>query len=551
MNDLKKQIEIQDFEEVIRKLKQENKTLRIRAKNADHANRTKSDFLAMISHEIRTPMNGVIGLTELLLSAELEEKQKRFAELILTSGRNLLTLINSLLDFSKIEANRMVIERGVFDLPVMLRELVELYALTGQQQQKNIQVVSDIDENIHKLYIGDSYRIRQILVNLLGNAVKFTERGTVCLQVKCVGRGVGSDLLRFSVSDTGPGIVRDKQGQVFLPFTQFGDPSKKNNVGTGLGLAICAKLVDMMNGSIGLDSTVGKGSSFWFKLDLPIGKEKKEVVPEDKRRDNFVSMVTERAEDLSSSLTILIVDDEPVNRLVLCEFLQQAGFAVVEASDGREAVEWCKKRKFDLVFMDCLMPVMDGFAAATAILGIDDTLPVIALTADATLETRERCRKSGMAWQLLKPLDFDELGRLLSSFLPDSGKKVRGGYAFDQKISAENDDGEKVIDFQMLDNLRLNIGDIAPAVKVFIRNMDGHLRQISAALQEGDRERAARSVHTLKGSASQFGAVELSELCQQMEIMAGAGNLVRMGSLLFEIQHAAEIFGDILSKELD
>ena len=546
------QVFVQHLEQVIEKLEQENKSLRGRVKDADSANRTKSDFLAMISHEIRTPMNGVIGLTELLLSAELEGKQKRFAELILSSARNLLTLVNSLLDFSKLEADKMVIDHKVFNLPAMLDELIELHTLAWHQQDKNIKVVADIDVNIRPLYVGDAYRIRQILINFLGNAIKFTEQGEVCLQVKCVGRGVGSDLLRFSVSDTGSGIVHDKQGHVFLPFTQVDDPAKRVNVGTGLGLAICAKLVEMMNGSIGLDSTVGKGSTFWFQLDLPVGEEERGILSGERRQGNFSSEVMEDKEHSGSSpATILIVDDEPVNRLVLRESLQQAGFYVVEATNGMEAVDWCKKRKFDLVFMDCLMPVMDGFAAATAIQGIDETIPVIALTADATATTRERCRECGMVRQLLKPLDFDELGRLIEFFLPACGKTIRGCHLPEQEACGGNDDGKKIIDSQVVDSLCRNIADIVTAADVFLKSMGVRLQQLSVAVGEGDSERVAIISHTIRGSSSQFGSVELSGLCQQLERVAGAGNLTEADSILLEIQQAARLFRDALCEKLE
>lgn len=552
-NNSDKPTEIQHLEQVIRELKQENNTLRVMVKDADNANRTKSDFLAMISHEIRTPMNGVIGLTELLLSTELEGKQRQFSELILSSARDLLTLISSLLDFSKIEAEKMVIDHEIFNLPAMFNELVELYRLIGRQQHKNIQIFSDIDKNVRRLYVGDGYRIRQIIVNMLGNAMKFTKRGTVCLQVRCVEQGQDSDLLRFAITDTGPGIACKKHALVFQPFTQIDNPSKRGSAGTGLGLAICAGLVDAMNGSIGLDSTVGKGSSFWFQLDLEVGKEKKEVVAEDGSQAATVLEVVEKQENPdSSSATILIVDDEPVNRLVLRESLQQAGFMVVEAADGREAVDWCKKKKFDLVFMDCLMPVMDGFTAARAILDIDKTIPVIALTADAGIDTLERCRQCGMAGQLLKPLDFDELGRLIDEILPASGKIVRGCYFLEQDKSGEDGgDNKKIIDYQVVESLCRNIGDVVKAVNVLFKHMEVRLRQLSVAVWEEDAERVIIFVHIIRGSASQFGSVELSKLCRQMEAVAKTGNLSREEPLLFEIRQAAKVFENVLRKELE
>ena len=264
-NDTSKQLD--ELKETVTRLKNENSRLEKLAQQADAANKAKSDFLAMISHEIRTPMNGVIGLTELVLDTELDSKQKNYTGLILTSARNLLTLINSLLDFSKIEADMMELDIAEFNLRQIVEELMTLYNVATVR--KDVQVYSEIDPSIPKFLIGDSYRIRQILVNLLGNAIKFTDLGKVVLKVIHEQQdGDGMELLRFEVCDSGPGIPSDKLDRLFKPFSQVDTSSTRRYGGTGLGLSICQKLVELMGGKIGVSSEIGEGSMFWFVLPL-------------------------------------------------------------------------------------------------------------------------------------------------------------------------------------------------------------------------------------------------------------------------------------------
>jgi len=536
----------------IEQLRQENRRLQKKARHADSANKAKSDFLAMISHEIRTPMNGVIGLSELLLGTGLEERQKHFAELILSSARNLLTLINSLLDFSKIEARKMILDMDPFDLRALLAGTIELFILSGRQ--KNLQVSADIDPQLRSLYIGDGYRIRQILVNLLGNAIKFTEKGEVRLIVKVVESEPGKDLLRFEVKDTGFGIVREKQGQLFQPFTQLDGPSSLRHSGTGLGLSICAKLIELMKGAVGLTSEPGQGSTFWFQIRLPW-----EVVQDTSDpllSDHGLQETTEVEQQNRSGgkIHILIVDDEPTNRMVLRESLQKTGVHVAEAVDGRGAVQLCAETAFNLIFMDCQMPVMDGFEATIRILAQavgkkQAPPPIVALTADATLETQQRCRDTGMVDYLLKPLDLDELQKVVGRFLPGLEARVPRRHV----ILQEEDDvlENTVVNPLVIEKLCRNIGDLGPVIKVYLKTIESRLQQIEVAVREKNPEKIASAAHTLKGSSSQLGAEELVGLCRRMENLGREGSITGTETLFSEIQQASERLREVLSKELD
>ncbi|HHB75087.1 MAG TPA: response regulator [Desulfobulbus sp.] len=544
------QQQIAELESIIRSLREENGRLRKKASHADSANKAKSDFLAMISHEIRTPMNGVIGLSELLLGTDLETRQKHFAELILTSARNLLTLINSLLDFSKIEAKKMVLDLAPFDLTGMLMETMDLYALSGEQKELN--VFADIDDRLAPSYIGDGYRIRQILVNLLGNAIKFTSRGEVSLKVTVVEKKRNIDIIRFEVKDTGPGIVREKQGELFQPFTQLDGPAKLRHGGTGLGLSICAKLIELMDGALGLNSAPGEGSTFWFQLRLPI------AAAETSNADSAECLGGGAGADNSATedgcpCTILIVDDEPTNRMVLRETLQRAGAGIIEAEDGRQAVEQCLEQDFDLIFMDCQMPVVDGFEATGQILtnaaeNKRSIPPVIALTADATIDTRQRCQDTGMVDYLLKPLNFDELKQVIGRQLPDLQVHIQGRHVIDRDNDSEIKAGDMVINPKTLEKLGNNIGNLGPVINVFLQTLSGRFSDISRAVQAKDADAIAQAAHTLKGSSSQFGAEELAGLCRRMEDMGRSRNIAQAEPLLREIHRAAERLREELSR---
>jgi nitrogen-specific signal transduction histidine kinase/DNA-binding response OmpR family regulator/HPt (histidine-containing phosphotransfer) domain-containing protein len=560
--------QFEELKETIDRLKSENLRLEKLAEQADAANKAKSDFLAMISHEIRTPMNGVIGLTELMLDMEQDSKQKKYTGLILTSARNLLTLINSLLDFSKIEADMMELDITEFNLRKMVGELMTLYNVATVR--KDVQVYSEIDPAIPEFFIGDSYRIRQILVNLLGNAIKFTDVGSVVLKVIYIQHSDdGTNLLRFEVRDSGPGIPPDKLDRLFKPFTQVDASSTRRYGGTGLGLSICQKLVELMKGEIGVNSGKGKGSTFWFALPLkpgvgklydsqPVLDQEIEIPVIDE--DESVNSEAVPKESIDFPL-FMVVDDDETNRFVLKTVLLKSGARVITARNGEEAIDLFRSNAIELILMDCQMPVMDGFEASKLIqekaVELSRKKPcIIALTADATQSTKQLCKEVGMDDYLTKPLEFGRLQRVIDNWLPGSGLQIISHHQQPEhedrmKFCGDGEFQGVQIDSRVLERLKRNIGNVSSVIKVFLGSMSNRLDDLKKAVDNSDYEEIRRISHTLKGSSSQFGAIYMSNLCHQAENLAKSERLENINALYGKIIQAAKQVADFLSEELD
>ncbi len=390
---------------------------------AESANRAKSVFVSNMSHEIRTPMNAIVGLTEVLLRRDRDAEDKQYLMNIKSSGEALLDIINDLLDFSKIEAGKFEIVKDAYDVAQMMRD-IEVIGKT-RIGDKNVTLVMDIDRQIPKLLYGDGLRIRQVILNIMNNAVKYTEEGTVTLSVRqeaCDGENVQ---LQVSVADTGQGIRQEDLDGLFDAFTQVDIKKNQGKEGTGLGLAISRQLVELMGGQLRVESEYGKGSRFYFTLREGVRSTeaigdytRTQAQPEQADEDIF----TFQAPDAQ----ILLVDDNEINQEVAKALMEPFAMQIDVASNGKQAVEMVLKKQYDIVFMDHFMPVMDGRKATEIIRGMEgeafQSLPVIALTADAVQGVREELFQAGMNDFVSKPIDVADVSRVLRQWLP--GEKV-------------------------------------------------------------------------------------------------------------------------------
>jgi signal transduction histidine kinase/CheY-like chemotaxis protein len=399
-----------------------NSAYRLARDEAVEASNMKSAFLRNVSHEIRTPMNGVIGMNELLLQTQLTSEQRAYAEQVEQSGEHMLAIINDILDISKIETGHLDLEIAEFDL----HELVERACVPAvlEAQAKGVQLDVQIDPLAPVRVRGDSARARQVLINLVGNAVKFTAQGSIAVRVR---RRDDGDNVLIEIVDSGIGIEAERLEHMFEPFVQADVSTTREYGGNGLGLAIAKELVELMGGKIGASSKPGRGSAFWFELPLPEVAEA--VVPTARQRVVYLS---ERRADPAAAL-VLVVEDSPVNRLVAVHVLERCGFRAHVVNDGREALEALATQRYDAVLMDCQMPDIDGYEATRELRRREDGTgrhtPVIAMTAHAMTGDRERCLEAGMDDYLAKPVRSQALNDVLRRWIaaaPRAGEEGAG-----------------------------------------------------------------------------------------------------------------------------
>jgi signal transduction histidine kinase/DNA-binding NarL/FixJ family response regulator/HPt (histidine-containing phosphotransfer) domain-containing protein len=476
------------------------------------AARLKSEFLANMSHEIRTPMNGVLGMIELLSRTGLDEKQRRFLGTLQTSAGGLMSVLNDILDFSKIEAGKMELREESCRVRALVDEVTDLFA--ARAELRGVRIVARVEHDVPSQVEADTERVRQVLSNLVGNAVKFTESGSITVRAS-VEEYKGQVLqLRFEVIDTGIGIDPAQQGKLFDAFSQVDGSLTRKHGGTGLGLAICKQLVGLMKGRMGVTSEAGRGSNFWFvlplrrlestgSLELPSPSSPRSLAAPPSSKDGL-------------SRKILVAEDNPINQVVIREVLSELGYEADIVENGLLALSALEQEAYPLVLMDCQMPELDGYGAAREIRRREDgarRIPLIAVTAHAFEGERQKALSAGMDDYVTKPISGSVLSEVIQRWWPTS-------------LSHGPEWGERVASNEL--PVTAAVGEPAPALdpsvrrsdavaKIFLKHVPDQVTSIGRALESGDRATLKSASHKLKGSCLAIGAPRMAELCAALE----------------------------------
>ncbi|MDR0776990.1 MAG: EAL domain-containing protein [Azonexus sp.] len=520
------------FNNMMEALEQREQELRTARDSALRFACLKANFAATVSHEIRTPLNGVIGTLDMLKSGRTTPEQAELLGLAWDSAQYLLELINNILDFSRLEAGRMEVDISNFALQPLIDSILGMFTATAA---KHLSLETDIAPEVPPVLSGDPARLRQVLINLIGNAVKFTERGSVKLSV--TGSYDGQQL-RFEVSDTGIGIAADLRSSIFDSFTQADPTTTRRYGGSGLGLAISKQIVGLLGGEIGVDSNPGTGSRFWFTLPWRAGQL------------NQASRHPTAEKHLGRHARILIAEDNATNQAVAVGMLRRLGCTCGIASNGAEAVARWREEAWDLVLMDCAMPEMDGFQATAAIRReeVDGRhTPIIAMTANTLAADIEHCREAGMDDHMAKPLTLEALTGHLHRWLHyDDAPAVETGDTVGTAVPALSFDGG------VMTCLRDCLGEaLGEAIRPFLEDMPGYLQEMEEAIAAGNADTLCRLAHVIKGAAGNLGALAMASVARDMEALAESGTHATGNELLLRLRTEFALIEPTLLAELD
>jgi PAS domain S-box-containing protein len=514
-----------------RNLEETGRLAREMADRAEALSAAKSDFLANMTHEVRTPLNGILGMTGLALETELGNDQREYLDLVKSSAEALLSLVNDVLDFSKYEAGKLGLDCVEFSLRGLVRDVLRPLALRASVS--GLAFESAIEDGVPDQVVGDPLRISQVLRNLAGNAIKFTNAGRILVHVGAESVQGSTVTLCFSVADTGIGIPPEKHRQIFEPFTQADGSTTRKYGGTGLGLSISSGLVQMMGGRIWVESKLAAGSTFQFTIPLEL--------PAARHANGLVTPPADTEEHPERKLRILVAEDNSVNQRLAARLLEREGHTVTIANSGQQALERFEQNQFDLILMDVQMPDLDGLQATTRIRekerGSGHRVPIVAMTAQAAESDRLRCLESGMDAYVTKPVHVPELMKLIESV-------VLGGTFMNANVTSEGSPMETQLR-QLDESLALSRvgGDaelLKEVVELFLDDYPATFERIKSAVASRDASALEQHAHSLKGSVSTFGAERAFEAAFTLEKQGRSGDLTAAQDGLLQLQKALE-----------